>query len=148
GPPQREPRRHHVRAPSFLRTRNEVAAVQQLRRSIPSFHASTISARLRVEFPRPAALLQNIYAIHQLRSPALVFSKPARPEGDNSSGTASAPKILHLTLRKSFSVGLGSGDHSLWVARDRWAQKEKRKCTAITLNSLASSAAMPKRKPH
>lgn len=49
--------------------------------------------------------------------------------------TPATPKMLRVTLRKSLFVGyprflrsprLGSGDHSLLVARDRWAQKEKR----------------------
>jgi hypothetical protein len=64
-----------------------------------------------------------------LRSPATDFDSRAHYQRAEN---------LRVTLRKSLSVGcprlacsprLGSGDLSLLVARDRWAQKEKRKCT-------------------
>ena len=108
------------------RIRAESQEVQQSRQVHISFRALTVSAQLRVEFPRPAALLQGILRRHACFGLPLRISTAAR--------NTSAPKNLRVTLRKSLSVGcprlacsprLGSGDLSLLVARDRWAQKEK-----------------------
>src|SRR5437588_9911884 len=84
----------------------------------PLLLLSTISARLRVEFPRPAALLLNIYAwdggfglrrrIFDIR--AIQELRYERRNGATGDILKDSHRKYWPDLRKSFTVGLGSGD--------------------------------------
>lgn len=96
---------------------------------LPLLSRTTVSALRRVEFPRPAALLQSIYA------GLAGFGLPLRIS--NSARIDQRTEILGVTLRKCSSVGcprlmsvplgLGVATSRFRVARERWAQKEKTK---------------------
>ena len=97
-------------------------------RGTPSPSAHTVSAQLRVEFPRPAALLRRICRRHRrLRSPTKDFDTP-RAISARRNPSRDPPKIplRRLPSASLRSPRLGSGDLSLLFARNRWAQKEKR----------------------
>src|SRR2546428_11833061 len=77
-------------------------------------------------FPPPAALRRGFPP----RPEGLGFGSPAVKRGSpKKSALIGCPRLSGVRLR------LGRGGHSLFSARNRWAQKEKKQCTSIVLNS-------------
>ncbi len=84
-----------------------------------SFRALSVPARLRVEFPRPAALRRGF-------RPSVLVPPTVCPQ-----------KILSVGCPR-LAPGLGSGDHSLLGRPRQMGTKGEKTCTSIALNSLAS----------
>jgi hypothetical protein len=97
------------------------------------------SRRYIISFREPLSRLCFGSNSHALRR-SLVDS-PSAPQRFWSPLRSSPKKSARsATLRLPLvTSALGVATTQLMVARDRWAQKEIRKCTSIALNSLASS---------